>query len=251
MKDELTVFHFDIFKLLSKFILKKDWEPLKENQLIIKSKTVERRIYSNDSSSSNVVNLFFQFPISKEDKRNIIFLLLFKKLFLPHFNKCFPKKEEISCALDFIILTNRHFTGISFFVESKNLACEEIEETWELLGENFEPVFRNKQLGEWITEISPNDNFGERIIAYKIEAVKKEYQSQTIETEDYHSKHWNFITDQEIELTKQDLKEIATKIKLSEFIKFVEEHLQLNGSERRLLVISIAGKCDGTLNQRV
>ena len=39
------------------------------------------------------------------------------------------------------------------------------------------------------------------------------------EIEYYHSKHWNFITELEIELTKKKFKEITTKIKLNAFIK--------------------------------
>ena len=247
---EANSFHFDIYRLFRKSILKKEWELIKGNQLIIEPKTIKRRTYTDDSSSNNAVGLYFQFPISKEDKRSIVFLHLYKKLFLSHFNKYFTKEEEISCAPDLLILTNRSFAGISFFVESKNFSCEEIEErilkfiedALELLRGIFKPVFENEQLGEWITEISPNNNFGERIFASKIEDVKKEYQSQKTKKENYHSKHWKFITEQEIELTKEEFKEIASKIKLSEFIKFVDEHLQVNGSERRLMVISITGR---------
>ena len=176
---ETNSFHFNIYKLFCKFLLERYWEPFKGNQFIIEPKTVEHRTYSNDSSS-NVINLFFQFPITEENNKNIVFLHLYKKLFLPHFNKCFPKKEGISCASDLLISTNLSYVEISFFVESKNLRCEEIEErilkliedVLELLQGIFEPVFQNEKFGEWVLEISPNYNDGERILSSVIENVK-------------------------------------------------------------------------------
>ncbi len=50
----------------------------------------------------------------------------------------------------YLFLTNRHFAGISFFVESKNFSCEEIEErilkliedALDLLRGIFKPVFK-------------------------------------------------------------------------------------------------------------
>ena len=226
IKHQVIEISFDIRTKLHPLITSKLILPAKPKHTIIKARKEFRICYENIPSTHNIVSLFLQFPISNEDKSNIILVYLYKQIFHSEYFKFLRIDERLAYNPEIILTKRFNFTGIMFFLESTKHYCKILErklikfmeKSWEMIQE---------------------DNFEKEKFIPGKQSLTLEWNNPLALSEHYHSMYWNCITEQGIEINKKEFDTIINNITLRQFATFVKRGFTEGGSKRRALLARI------------
>ena len=127
VKQEAKNIFKNVKKILENQLTEDSYEEFPDSQLILEPKTQVLYYHPVLNSENRGVSVYFQCPLIKDSKDNIVLLQLYKRMFSSFFHGSLRNNQQLAYDLGIHLETKRNFTGIYFYLATEKYTADEVE----------------------------------------------------------------------------------------------------------------------------